>query len=331
MYSVSVIIPVYNVEKHIERCLRSLFEQTLQSIEYIFVDDCSPDNSIDILNKMIEEYPNRKKDITLIKHASNKGIAAVRNIGSYAAKGEYIIHCDSDDWVSIDAYKIMYEKAKKTEADIVICGFNYIYPKEKIRIIPTIYSTVDETLRASLSGTIHNSVWNKMIRRDIYIKNNIKCFDGIDMFEDTCIIPRLIYNSTKIEYVEKCLYNYNLCNENSYTNEWKNKSLLDIIYVTDFLVDFFTKDEITKKINLEIECNYLKLQTKLLLLLHSNKVLRKQYCNKYNVAIKYIWYHPSLNIMYKILLYISSYSYKTMSLYIEILILLRKVKRKLLS
>ena len=100
---VSVVIPVYGVEKYIERCARSLFEQTMQEgIEYIFVDDCSPDRSIEILEKVLKEYPHREPQVKIIQHSKNQGIFYTRNTGVENATGEYIIHCDSDDWVEPD-------------------------------------------------------------------------------------------------------------------------------------------------------------------------------------------------------------------------------------
>lgn len=92
MSKVSVIVPVYKVEKYIERCARSLFNQTLDDIEYIFVDDCSPDRSIEILNQVIGDYPRRKDQVQIIHHASNQGLALARQTGLKAATGEYIAH-----------------------------------------------------------------------------------------------------------------------------------------------------------------------------------------------------------------------------------------------
>ena len=107
MPKVSVIIPVYNAGKYIERCVRSLFEQTLDDIEYIFVDDCSPDDSMDVLQKVLSEYPQRKENVTLIRHKANTGQSGARKSGMHVAKGEYIIHCDADDWVDLDMYERM--------------------------------------------------------------------------------------------------------------------------------------------------------------------------------------------------------------------------------
>ncbi len=123
MPNVSVIVPVYGVDKYIERCARSLFEQTLKDIEYLFVDDCSPDHSIEILLRVMEEYPHRASQIVIHRMESNSGLAAVRKWGMQNATGEYVTHCDSDDWTDTDMYRAMYEKAKEEEADVVVCDF----------------------------------------------------------------------------------------------------------------------------------------------------------------------------------------------------------------
>lgn len=123
MPKVSVIIPVYGVEKYIERCARSLFEQTLDDIEFIFVNDCTLDNSINVLETTLEEYPKRKSQVQIINFEQNQGAAKAREIGMKTANGEYIIHCDSDDWVVKEAYETLYNIAKASESDMVICDW----------------------------------------------------------------------------------------------------------------------------------------------------------------------------------------------------------------
>ena len=123
MPKVSVIIPVYGVENYIERCARSLFEQTLDDIEYLFIDDCTPDQSIKVLQQLLEEYPQRKHQVIIHRMEHNSGQAAVRKWGMQNATGEYVIHCDSDDWVDLDMYRAMYEKAKSDNSDFVVCDF----------------------------------------------------------------------------------------------------------------------------------------------------------------------------------------------------------------
>ena len=120
---ISVIVPIYNVKLYIERCVRSLMEQTLENIEFIFVNDCTPDDSMDILHYVLEEYPKRREQIKIIEHETNRGISAVRNTGLKNATGQYIIYCDSDDWVEKNMYEKLLVKALETSADIVGCDF----------------------------------------------------------------------------------------------------------------------------------------------------------------------------------------------------------------
>ena len=120
---VSIIVPIYNVEKYIERCIRSLFEQTMDDVEYIFVDDCTPDQSMAILRHLMEEYEFRNLNIKIISHEHNKGLPSARNTGLAAATGDYIFHCDSDDWMEKDAMEKMYQAAQANQADIVWCDW----------------------------------------------------------------------------------------------------------------------------------------------------------------------------------------------------------------
>ena len=127
MPKVSVIIPIYGVEKYIERCARSLFEQTLDDIEFIFIDDCSPDKSVEILKTILDEYKQiintRKWAISIEKMPINSGLPAVRKYGVKMANGEYIVHCDSDDWIDSRMLNKMYQKGKEYNADIVVCDY----------------------------------------------------------------------------------------------------------------------------------------------------------------------------------------------------------------
>ena len=112
---ISVIIPVYNAEKYLERCLDSACKQTLQDIEIICVDDCSTDGSFEILKKYSKNY----KNLIVIKLEKNQGESAARNAGLSAAKGEYLAFMDNDDEIDLNFYEKLYEKAAKTNADIV--------------------------------------------------------------------------------------------------------------------------------------------------------------------------------------------------------------------
>ena len=114
MPAVSVIVLVYKVEKYIERCARSLFGQTLQDMEFIFVDDDSPDRSIEVMERVLEDFPLRRGQVKVIRNEVNLGLPESRRMGVAAATGEYIIHCDSDDWPEPEMYAKLYSKARKT-------------------------------------------------------------------------------------------------------------------------------------------------------------------------------------------------------------------------
>lgn len=315
-YSISVIIPVYNVEQYIERCATSLFKQTLQSIQYIFVNDCSKDRSIEILETIIDRYPQRHSDIKIINHNQNQGLASARNTGRSIAEGEYIIDCDSDDWVDTNAYEILYKKAKQTNADITICGFYYEYENKVIQSIPKKYKTKEEILKDSLNGKLHNSCCNKLVKQELYTNNNIKCIDGINMLEDTFVMTRLIYHARTIEVLPNCLYHYFQGNTNSYTRLWTKKNCDDVIKVTNSLVSYFNNNN---KYQIFPEINYLQLNSKIMLLMFYNKKDEHTHHYLYNKSRKYIWSHPNLNIRYKLILYVSSIGlHKTANLLINI-------------
>ena len=121
---VSILVPIYNVDKYIERCMRSIFEQTYRDIEYIFVDDCATDNSIEILQNVIQEYPDRKEHIRIISHEKNRGLAAARNTSVNNCQTDFLMHVDSDDYLEKNAVELLVNKQKETNADIVSgCAF----------------------------------------------------------------------------------------------------------------------------------------------------------------------------------------------------------------
>ena len=120
---VSMVVPVYNAAPFIERCARSLFEQTMDDIEYVFVDDGSTDDGIAKLLSVLEEYPNRKPNVKIVHHAKNSGTAETRKDGCKSATGEYLIYIDSDDYADLTMAEKMYAKAKESDADMVVCDF----------------------------------------------------------------------------------------------------------------------------------------------------------------------------------------------------------------
>lgn len=204
---VSVVIPVYKTEAYIEQCAYSLLDQTLESIEYIFVDDCSPDHSVEKLEEVLKQYPSRIKQTTIVRQPTNCGAAIAREIGIRKATGEYVIQCDSDDWVEKDMYEQLYNKAKKDDLDVVISEYAEVLHGKRTRVVSQylgedpLYMVVKEPIRCSL--------WNKLVRRNIYVTNEF-VYPKKHMMEDEVICAQIFFYAKRVGYVNKPLYNYNL-------------------------------------------------------------------------------------------------------------------------
>lgn len=222
MPKVSVIVPVYNAEKYIERCARSLFGQTLQDLEYIFVNDCSPDKSIEVLQRVLNEYPERVAQVKIVNLDINGGVSAARQRGTDIATGEYLIHCDPDDWVESNMYETLYNTAKNGGVDLVLCDFCYVTDDSAVH---TVNCCPDEFtglgLLRCISGAsfhrLHGSLWNKLIKSTCFI-DNVHFPEGVNFCEDVSVLFQLLPRIEKIVYVNRTLYYYNRMNESSITS-----------------------------------------------------------------------------------------------------------------
>lgn len=206
MPKVSVIVPVYGVERYIERCARSLLEQTLDDMEFIFIDDCSPDNSMSILKNVLSDYPKRASEIRLLSMARNSGQALVRKLGIASATGDYVIHCDSDDYVSPEMYRKMYELAEDRNLDCVLCGFYEVIGQQMTK---GRYKTDDEDdiLRNILCNQWGGVLWNKMVRRDIVQSDYIQ-YPETNFWEDQALSVQYALKCTSVGLLDEDLYFY---------------------------------------------------------------------------------------------------------------------------
>lgn len=212
---VSVIIPVYKAEKYIEKCCRSLFEQTLDDMEFIFVNDCTPDKCILIIQKILEDYPKRKSQVMLINHQKNTGVSKARQNGLNASTGEYIIHCDSDDWAEPDMYELMYIDGKRNDADIVMCEYYTNGVNTQTHSSKFEYDNETKSNMNFNIAPLYGAVWNKLIKRELFKNHNISFFEGIDMSEDLGVSIQARYFSKKTLVIHKNLYHHSIMNEDS--------------------------------------------------------------------------------------------------------------------
>lgn len=257
MPKVSVIIPVYGVEKYIERCARSLFEQTLDDIEYLFIDDCTPDKSVEILKRVLEEYPHRKSQVVIHRMEQNSGQAKVREWGMRNARGEYVIHCDSDDWVDVHMYEEMYNKAIEEYADVVVCDFCSTDCENEQYSKGLISKERENVIVDVLLWRIAGCLWNKLVRRKEYTDHDLN-YPTHNMGEDTALIVQILWNAKRISYLPKPLYYY-YTNPTSITKDVTDEKIrkrflqatANVEIIEQFLVDKATgkiKDALTKYI-----------------------------------------------------------------------------------
>lgn len=236
---VSICVPVYGVEKYIEKCAISLFEQTYPNIEYIFVNDNTPDKSIEILESVIERYPNRKPYVRIIAHEKNRGLAAARNTAVDAVTTEFLMHVDSDDWVENDIVEKCVNKQLEGNYDIVSVDIIKEYAKLSEHIIlPNFINSKDMTIKL-LNGKSFHSIYGHLIRTSLYNDNNIRLEEGLNMGEDYLIIPKLSYFANNVINLHEFLYHYNSQNINSYVNSFSISEAEQSWEVSKKLKQFF--------------------------------------------------------------------------------------------
>ncbi len=218
-YKISVLVSVYDAEPYIERCARSLFEQTYPYLEFIFVDDCTQDNSISILEKVIKDYPERADKVSIIHHKENKGLAAVRNTAFDHATGDFICVVDSDDWMELDGIERLAKEQVATGADVV-WGKALMHNNDGLEeMSEPNYKDVEQWrmhyLRfASVGMDLVN--WRRIIRRSLLEDHHIRHVEGHDIGDDKQIMPLIAYYAKSFSSIDDIVYHYERRNPNAY-------------------------------------------------------------------------------------------------------------------
>lgn len=244
---VSIIVPIYNVEKYIERCVVSLFDQTYSDIEFVFVDDCSPDRSIDILNQVLERYPERAKNTSIIRHTVNRGLAAARNTGLNSCNGTLVWNIDSDDYVELDAVEKLVRKQIETGADIVTgLMIKHGFDKDSILSSPK-YRSKSEMVLDMMQLTINHFIVGRLIRKSLFDDNGIRAQEGVNIGEDCWFMTRLAYYAKSFAFLDDVVYHYDFTRDNSYMSKPKGKmhkkKHIDDIATAKMIIDFFKDKE----------------------------------------------------------------------------------------
>lgn len=252
MPKVSIIVPVYNTEKYLEKCLESLVNQTLSDIEVLVINDGSPDNSEQIIKKYEEKYPE------IIKYFSkpNGGLSDARNFGIEKATAEYIGFVDSDDYIELDMYENLYNKAIEGDFDVTVCNLYMVYEDNDKRDV--ISSSINNDIRnkgslKELMTYVYPTAWNKIYKKELL--QNIKFKKNI-WFEDVEFMLRLFPSINSIGVVNKPLYNY-LQRENSITYTF-NKKLYNFIDNMEGVIEYYKENNLYDEYKEEIEYLYVR-------------------------------------------------------------------------
>ena len=236
---VSIVVPIYNTTLFLEQCVRSLMTQTHDNIEYLFADDASSDGSVELLRKLIDEYPSRKEQCKIFENDTNRGVAYCRRLCMKNATGEYLIHVDSDDYVDSRFIEKMLEKALVTNSDIVICNFSNVYT-DKIKPRPHLSEMGrSELIKRMLIGTMHNGLWNKLVKRSLISQNNLYPDDSYRLLEDKAISFRMVYFANKVAFIDEPLYYYRK-RENSLSKVNQRVLMPMLKSIMRLVDDFFT-------------------------------------------------------------------------------------------
>ena len=221
---VSILVPVYNVEAYIERCARSVFEQTYQNLEFIFVDDATPDSSIIVLQQLVSNYPERHHSIKILHHDTNRGLAAARNTAVAACHGNFVIHVDSDDWLEPEAVELLVKRQQETDADIVYTRGNFLENHGSMTIDCRNWSTDRESLLINiLQDKATMCIWSKLIRKSLYTEHRIQCDERGSYYEDYQALSKLVYYAKTIARLDAYIYHYDRANPNSIVTNALNK------------------------------------------------------------------------------------------------------------
>lgn len=258
MAKVSVIVPIYGVERYIARCAESLMRQSLWDVEFIFVDDATSDKSMCILQKILAKYSERESQVKILTHGSNKGLSSARNTGLAAATGKYVFHCDSDDYVDADMLEVLYNAAEKNLADIVWCDWYLTFGRSERYMSQPSCDTPFEAIKAMLGGRMKYNVWNKLVKRSLYVDYGIVFPDGYSMGEDMTMILLFTY-ANQIYYIPKAFYHYVKANANAFSQTYSDRHLEELRHNVLLTTNFIRK----KYGNLlERELAFMKLEAK---------------------------------------------------------------------
>lgn len=240
MNTFSILIPVYNVENYVLKCLDSIRSQIFQDYELIIVDDASPDKSMTIVNEYLNSHYDLMQKTKIVRHEQNRGLAAARLSGLQEATGNYIVFVDSDDWLELNFLNVFVEIIEKESPDIVMCNVNHIWKDKTTIEYSNSITNREEYIASILERRNTLNVWGKAYKRDLFHKLKPGFIEGINFGEDYVVLSRIVFFAHNIYFLKETLYNYSHLNENSYTYKLKRQSVDNLIAAEAIVNKFYT-------------------------------------------------------------------------------------------
>lgn len=293
---VSIIVPVYNAEKTLYICLDSLRDQTYKNLQIIFVNDSSTDNSLNVLNQFKEDSGYQ---VDIISHERNRGVAAARNTGLNAVRGEFIYFVDADDAIDKNTIEESLDLAIKSTLDIVGFSWYLTFEKNERKMHQPSFSSPFGAIENMMQGTMRWNLWLFLFKTSLFKENDIKFIEGKNMGEDLMVAIKLFSKAERVGYLDRHFYHYGQSNTSSLTKTYSDSHIEQVTANVMEVEKYLKSSVFSNKIGNLI--NYLKLNIKLPLLISEKKSQYNKWLNWFPESNSYVMENKALPIRTRLL------------------------------
>lgn len=283
--SVSIIVPVYNIEKYVSCCIDSTLAQTFTDLELLLIDDGSQDGS----GTICDHYASIDGRVKVI-HKPNGGLASARNAGLREAKGTWIMHVDGDDMIEPTMLEEMLQEAQRTDADVVICDFKFAYPDRKVVWRAQHWNNNKVESQNQYMKSVWTCVWGNIAKRSLYVDNQLSCPVNVTYCEDFHLMARLCYFAQKVVHLGGPYYNYRQ-QEGSIMHNLNKKTEQDERWVYQDIIQFFREHGVYDVFRKTMCWRVLKATQELVL----DKSTWRDFCEMVPEKKEFIWSCPYIN------------------------------------
>ena len=297
MPKISVIVPVYNTEKYLRRCVDSILAQTFKDFELLLINDGSTDGS----GAICDEYAQKDSRVRVF-HKENGGVSSARNLGLENAQGKWITYVDGDDWIEPTMYEELYKKAIEDNADVVYSDLKMVFKDKEEYYSIAKHSWDKKEMMKNYIASVWTCLVYAIVRRDVYEANNLKSPTHLCYCEDFWLSVRLFHFAKKISYINKAFYSYYRVNETSRMNNLDKKTEKDEQTAYLETIEFFKEQGVVDRYEQELSWRILKGKQEMVL----DSSRHKEFLVMYPTSHKYIWTCPYINKKLKVMMWLLS-------------------------